>query len=98
MNGSLAGFAAAVDRALGTDTAASLSPYAESPYAGATLVFGPAHLLMRMPDGSFAWGAGSTVDEAIADGLRVWRNRKYGPAMRREYQRRIRARRKRKRR
>jgi hypothetical protein len=94
VNGSPADFAAAVDKAFDTDTATSLL----SPYAAAVVVMGPAQMLVRMPDGTCAWGAGLTYDEAEADACRVWRNWKFGPPMRREYRRRLQARRRRNRR
>lgn len=92
MNGSLADFAAAVDKAFDTDVASSLSPY-----AAAVVDMGPARMLVRMPDGTCAWGTGLTYGEAEADACRVWRNWKFGPPMRREYRRRLKARRRRKR-
>lgn len=49
-------------------------------------------LLLRMPDGTCAWGRGATTAEAMAGARRAWRDWKYGPPMRREYRRRQKAR------
>jgi hypothetical protein len=54
-------------------------------------------LLARMPDGNCARGRGATDAEAMADARRAWRAWKYGPGMRREYRRRLKARRRRRR-
>jgi hypothetical protein len=54
-------------------------------------------LLARMPDGNCALGCGATSGEARADARRAWRNWKFGPPMRREYRRRLKARRRRRR-
>lgn len=49
-------------------------------------------LLLRMPDGTCAWGRGATNEGAEADARRTWRAWKFGPPMRREYRRRVKAR------